>query len=129
VITAKFSRAECRVCPTRSQCTRAQPGTPRFLTFRPQADHEVLRAVRQQQGTNDWQRRYRRRAGIEGTLSQAVRAFELRRTRYFGLPQTHLQHVATAVAINLVRLDAWLQRIPHARTRTSHFATLAVIAA
>ena len=27
--------------------------------------------------------------------------------------------------MNLVRLDAWWQGIPHARTRTSHFAALA----
>jgi transposase len=125
VINAKFSRSECRICPARSRCTRAEPGTPRFLTFRNQADHERLQVARQQQATGDWQRRYRRRAGIEGTLSQAVRAFELRHTRYIGLARTHLQHVATAVAINLVRLDAWCQGIPHAGTRTSHFAALA----
>jgi transposase len=125
VITAKFSRRECRVCPARSRCTRAEPGTPRLLTFRNQADHQLLQAARQQQATENWQQRYRRRAGVEGTLSQAVRAFELRRTRYIGLARTHLQHVATAVAINLVRLDAWRQGIPHAATRTSHFAALA----
>jgi transposase len=81
--------------------------------------------MRQQQTTEDWQRRYRRRRGIEGTLSQAVRAFELRRTRYVGLARTHRQHVATTVAINLVRLDAWQQGLRHAATRTSHFAALA----
>jgi len=125
VITVKFSRTDCRLCPSRSRCTRAVAGAPRFLQLRPHADHQVLQDVRQHQQTEAWQRRYRRRAGIEGTLSQAVRAFELRRTRYCGLPKTHLQHVATAVAINLVRLDAWRQGIPHAPTRTSHFAALA----
>jgi len=32
----------------------------------------------------------------------------LRRSHYDGLPKTHFQHVLTAVAINLVRIDAWL---------------------
>jgi len=128
VITVKFSRTDCRLCPARSRCTRAVAGAPRFLQLRPHADHQVLQDVRQHQHTEAWQRRYRRRAGIEGTLSQAVRAFGLRRTRYCGLPKTHLQHVATAVAINLVRLDAWRQGIPHAPTRTSHFAALAAAA-
>jgi len=59
------------------------------------------------------------------TPPSAVRAFELRQTRYCGLAKTRLQHIVTAVAINLVRLDAWWRGIPHARTRTSHFAALA----
>jgi hypothetical protein len=29
-----------------------------------------------------------------------------------GLAKTHLQHVLTALALNLVRLDAWLTGIP-----------------
>jgi transposase len=43
---------------------------------------------------------------VEGTISQAVRAFGLRRTRYIGLAKTHLQHVLTAIAFNLARLNA-----------------------
>ena len=64
-------------------------------------------------------------ADAPGSRGPSLRAFELRRTRYIGLARTHLQHVATAVAINLVRLDAWRQGIPHAGTRTSHFVALA----
>ena len=70
-------------------------------------------------------RRYARRAGIEGTLSQGVRAFGLRRSRYRGLARTHLQHVATAAAVNLERLAAWFRAAPRAATRTSRFAGLA----
>ena len=32
----------------------------------------------------------------------------LRQSHYDGLPKTHFQHVLTAVAIDLVRIDAWL---------------------
>ena len=53
-------------------------------------------------------------------------AFELRRSRYLGLAKTRLQHLFTAIAINLVRFDAWLNKVPHAKTRTSRFAALAV---
>jgi hypothetical protein len=49
----------------------------------------------------------------------------VRRARYRGLPKTHLQHVLTAVATNLLRLDAWLQGVPFAKTRPSRFASLA----
>ena len=41
---------------------------------------------------------------MEGTLSQGVRALGLRQSRYWGLAKTHLQHLATAAAINLDRL-------------------------
>ena len=68
---------------------------------------------------------YKRRAGVEGTLSQGVRAFDLRRTRYRGLDKAHLQHVAIAAAINVDRLVAWFDGQPRAQTRTSRFAALA----
>jgi len=45
---------------------------------------------------------------IQLALSQAVNALEMRRTRYRGLTKTHLQHVATAAAMNLVRVVNWL---------------------
>ena len=62
---------------------------------------------------------------VEGTLSQGIRAFGLRRTRYLGLAKSRLQHLLTAVAMNIVRMVAWLRGIPHAKTRTSRFAALA----
>ena len=64
------------------------------------------------------------RAGIEGTLSQGVRGMGLRRAKYDGLSKTHLQHVLTAVAINLVRIDAVLTGTPRGTTRVSPFARL-----
>jgi IS5 family transposase len=75
--------------------------------------------------TAEGRRLYARRAGIEGTISQGVRAFGLRRARYRGLAKTHLQHVATAAALNLGRLGTWLRAAPRATTRTSRFAALA----
>ena len=68
---------------------------------------------------------YAQRAGIEGTLSQGVRAFGLRRTRYGGVAKTHVQHVAIAAAINVDRIVAWLDECPRATTRISRFAALA----
>jgi hypothetical protein len=61
--------------------------------------------------------------------SQGVRAMGLRRARYLGLTKTHLQHVLTAAAINLVRLGSWLAGIPLARTRQSAFLRLIAVPA
>jgi transposase len=59
-------------------------------------------------------------------VGETLRAFGLRQCRYRGLPKTHLQHLAIAAAINIDRLAAWLDGRPHAQTRTSRFAALAV---
>ena len=72
-----------------------------------------------------FQAKYAHRAGIEGTISQGVRGFELRVARYIGLAQTHLQMLATATAINLHRLFDWWEDKPRAKTRVSSFAKLA----
>ena len=64
------------------------------------------------------------RAGVEGTLSQAVRAFGMRRSRYIGLVKTGLQHVCTAAAINVSRLVHWLDGRLRAKTRVTRFAAL-----
>jgi len=94
------------------------------LNFRPKEQYHILQAARQRQATDAFKALYKQRAGIEGTISQAVRAFGLRRTRYVGLVKTHLQHLATAAAMNLTRLAAWLDDVPKAHTRQSRFLAL-----
>jgi transposase len=98
---------------------------PRHLHLHPREQYEALEAARTRFNSERGKTLYKRRAGIEGTLSQGVRAFGLRRTRYRGVLKTHLQHVATAAAINLERLVAWLDERPRAQTRTARFAVLA----
>jgi transposase len=123
-IHVRILHRDCRDCPVRTLCTRSATEA-RALGFRPQAEHEVLQSVRQQQQTPAWQQRYNQRAGVEGTLSQGIHCFGLRRTRYLGLAKTHLQPVLTGIAINITRIVAWLRRISHAHTRLARFAALA----
>ncbi len=118
-----FRQADCSACSVRALCTRNRHQA-RTLRLQPRAQHEALQDLRQRLASKEGRRLYARRAGIEGTLSQGVRAFGLRRSRYRGLAKTHLQHVATAAAINLERLAAWFQAVPRAATRTSRFAAL-----
>lgn len=119
-----FAAAACAACPVRARCTRA-PTAPRSLTLQPQAEHEAIQAARQRQQTAPFKADYAHRAGIEGTISQGVRALGLRRARYRGLEKVHLQHVATAAAMNVQRVIAWLNEVPTATTRTTHLAALA----
>lgn len=123
VIRVNFSCLDCRPCERRADCLSGQ-NQARHLTLLPQPQFEALQAARTRQDTPEFRQSYRKRAGIEGTISQAVRTFALRRSRYIGLAKTQLQHVITATAINLVRLAAFFNCRPQAQTRTSHFARL-----
>ncbi len=126
VVRARFSMTACRPRKDREQCTRAgtKSDISRRLTLRPQAEQEVIQQARAQQETREWKEQYAHRAGVEGTISQGVRAFGLRRCRYSGLAKAQLQHQLTATAMNFHRLNAWWTDIPRARTRTSHLAAL-----
>jgi Transposase DDE domain/Transposase domain (DUF772) len=124
VVRIRFHAATCRACPVRQACTRAK-NAPRQLTVRPQAHHEAIQAARQRRETAAFTAHYARRAGIEGTHTQAIQRCGLRQCRYIGQAKTHLQHVLTTTALNLVRVAAWLEDIPRVTTRRSAFATLA----
>lgn len=124
LIYVEFRQRDCLACPVRSQCTRAKTN-PRGLSIQVQSDYEALQKARERQKTEQFQKQYALRSGIEGTISQGIRAFEMRDCRYIGLAKTHLQHILTATAINLSRVFAWLEEIPRAKTRSSHFARLA----
>jgi hypothetical protein len=106
IIKIQFATATCRHGPVRAQCTQSTRG--RSLTVLPQEAQQARQERLREQSTRTFQQRYARRAGIEATLSQAVRTSGLRRSRYRGLPKTHLQHVIIAAALNLVRLDTFL---------------------
>lgn len=123
IVKVTFPARACNACEQRSKCTMSTHG--RSLTLRTQAQCEALQHARQQQTTEAFKRRYRARAGIEGCLSQGVRACDLRRSRYTGLAKTRLQHVLTAVALNLKRIAAWIAGEPLARTCTAPFIACA----
>jgi transposase len=126
VIRIRFDGVTCRVCLTRRACTSAKDA-PRQLTVRLQAHHEALQAARQRQETPEFKAQYTLRAGVESSLSQGVRCFDLRRSRYLGLARTHLQQLLTATAMNMVRVVAWLWGEPlgERRRKLGHFAKLA----
>ncbi|WP_225900779.1 transposase [Streptomyces sp. RLB3-17] len=124
----RFAKADCLACPDRHPCT-ASATRPRSIALLPRPLHEIQVQNRLDQQTEQWQRRYAIRAGIEATLSQTVRSNGLRRTRYRGLAKTHVQHVLTAIACNLTRTADWIAETPRGRTRSSRFHTLCTAAA
>ncbi len=124
-VTIGFASADCAACPVRTQCLK-HPTQPRQLNLRVQDHYHVLVAAHERQQTAEFRQKYKRRAGIEGTISQAVRAFDARRTRYIGQAKTHLQELAAAVGLNLARLADWFEPGFHSETvRVSPFGRLA----
>jgi hypothetical protein len=125
VIRIRFDKATCDACAVRPACTSSTK-YPRQITVKPQALHEALAAAHQRQATPEFKAQYALRAGVESTISQGARRFELRRSRYIGLAKTHLQQTINATAMNLVRIADWLRKGGRAqpKRRPGHFARL-----
>jgi transposase len=130
VIRIRFKKATCFACPMRSACTSSKEAA-RQITVKPQAQPEAIEAARRRQETDEYKALYALRAGVESSISQGVRRFDLRRSRYIGLARTHLQQTINATAMNLVRLAAWLRngRSMPPKRPPGHFARLAPVAA
>ena len=110
----------------RSACTSSKEAA-RQITVKPQAQHEAIEAARKRQETQEYKTLYALRAGVESTISQGVRRFDLRRSRYIGLARTQLQQTIMATAMNLVRLANWFRKgaVDPPKRRPGHFSRLA----
>src|SRR5712692_5017154 len=119
----RFARKDCTPCLHRAQCTRAKK-EPRLIGLQTREQYEALQEARKRQTTEAFHQQYAPRAGIESTHAQGIRRCGLRQARYIGLAKTHLQHLATAAALNFVRLGEWWAGTPRAKTRCSPFSRL-----
>jgi transposase len=124
VMKIKFSGKDCMPCPSRDLCIRSVKDYKRrtISIRRPREHHEALQRARRREGTAEFKAQYTKRAGIEGTVSRAVRTCEVRRSRYIGLTKTHLHHLLSAISLSFLRVAEWLMEVPKAKTRCSPFA-------
>src|SRR5258708_18732268 len=89
VIKIKFSMKDCKPCELKEHCTKAPR---RAISVRIKEHHQALQEARARQKGAEFREKYRSRSGIEGTISQGVRAFGLRPSPYHGMEKTHFQH-------------------------------------
>jgi len=76
-ISVRFNKGECLACTARTLCTQAKSDA-RGLQLQPsQILHTSLQDARQYQLSDEFKELYKSRAGIEGTISQAVRSQKL----------------------------------------------------
>lgn len=127
-IEISFDPYDCYRCPYREVCVRGTTaaGHPkvRHLNLQPQEKHEALQSARQNLKDKEFWKIYKERAGIEGTISQAVRNCNVRRARYIGFKKVSLQQTISAISINFTRLGSWLLGTPLAKTRNSKLLSL-----
>lgn len=101
---ARFTKSQCQPCPVRSQCATSRESA-RTVGFPPRGLRDLQVRVRAEQQTPDWQARYAVRSGVESTVNEFAHGHGMRRCRYRGQPKAHLQHVFTAIAVNIERLS------------------------
>jgi len=99
----RFNPAHCNPCPVRTTCTSGK--APRTVNFLPRHLHELQARNRADQQDPTWRRLYASRSGVEGTVNELVNGHQMRRCRYRGTAKAHVQHVLTAIAVNIERLS------------------------
>ena len=77
-IVITFAASTCSPCPVRTRCTTSA-SRRRQLTVHPRDVHQAQLTARTAQGTKDFQARYALRAGVEGTIRQAVAVTGIRK--------------------------------------------------
>jgi len=122
LIRIKFKAVDCKACPVHDLCTKHERRT---LSFHEESVFSAVQTRKDEQHTDEFRKRYAKRAGVEGTISQGVFALGMRQSRYRGQAKTHLQFVFTAAAINVTRAINWLNDIPRKTTRPTRFGRLA----
>ncbi|MER5363338.1 IS1182 family transposase [Streptomyces sp. NPDC002785] len=104
LIVANFTKGQCRPCPTRVQCTSSSENA-RTVGFPPRELRDLQLRVRTEQQTPEWKTRYAVRSGVEGTVNEFAHGHGMRRCRYRGQDRAHVQHILTAIAVNIERLS------------------------
>ncbi|WP_234388635.1 transposase [Streptomyces sp. AS58] len=87
-----------------TQCTTSRE-SHRTAGFPPRELRDLQLRVRAEQRTPEWKARYAVRSGVEGTVNEFAHGHGMRRCRYRGQGKAHVQHVLTAIAINIERLS------------------------
>ncbi|MET7479102.1 transposase [Streptomyces sp. NPDC005648] len=75
------------------------------MRFPPRELRDLQLRVRAEQQTPEWKTRYAVRSGVESTVNELAHGHNMRRCRYRGQGKVHVQHVLTAIAVNIERLS------------------------
>ncbi len=99
----RFDAAVCGVCPLRSQCVAAKPGTGRTVQLHPQ--EALLQQARALQRSEAFAEYRQRRVVVEHRLARLVQ-LGIRQSRYSGRAKTRFQLYLAATVANLTLVAA-----------------------
>lgn len=101
----EWKNSVCQVCEKKGACL-GKGQAHRTLYVGEHHDH--VQARRKEQATEEFKQDMKHRNGIEGTISELVRGYGLRRCRYRGEDKTRLQDQFIGAACNIKR---WFRRV------------------
>ena len=101
----EWNKAVCQACTLCNQCLGDRQT---HRTIEVGQYHTLLQARRREMQTEAFKLDMQHRNGIEGTQSELVRAYGLRRARYRGLAKVRLQNYFIGAACNIRR---WFRRL------------------
>lgn len=99
-IRIRFAAKVCAACPRRDECTTSANGRTVHIS----RDYQQLLRDRERAGRAEFRAEYRRRAGVEATISEAVHRCGLRRSRYRGARGRELHAFMAFAGLNARRM-------------------------
>jgi len=97
----EWNQKLCRVCPCAKKCVGKNQNHRTLLV---REFHMHLQKRRLEMETKEFKEEMHRRNGIEGTQSELVRGYGMRRARYRGLAHVRMQNYFIGTACNVKRL-------------------------
>lgn len=111
----------CQGCALRAECvSRGQ--THRTVTVG--EHHMYLQARREEMQTEAFKRKMERRHGIEGSVSELVRGYGLRKARYRGRGKIRLQNYMIGASCNIKR---WFRRVVWEAQQAAQHSEAAIV--
>ncbi|MEU9547006.1 transposase [Streptomyces mirabilis] len=104
LVVARFTQGQCQPWPVRARCATSRE-TVQNVSFPPRELRDLQVRIRAEQQTPDWQARFAVHSGVKGTVNEFAHGHGMRRCRCREQPKAHLQHVFTAIAVNIERLS------------------------
>ncbi len=107
-ISMKFARNDCADCPLRQACTTSEKGCRTITVYE---DHHRLEALRAEQRTEPFKRRYRKRVIVEHRIARLVQ-LGIRQSRFMGRVKTAFQVAMAAAVANFGRVLSKREEVP-----------------
>jgi transposase len=106
VVVIYWDKKQCLGCPLAPLSVHNHQ---RGRVVRLSENYRAIAQRRDEQRKPEFKQKYRRRAGIEASLSTLVRGYKGRRTPYRGRAKTRANFLRIATVMNLKRAVAWKQ--------------------